>query len=140
MKSHFYYVQSVYRTGTVRIFYEDQKKIPKFSVDLASTYWINVKATVRFRQIFVAFLENPTLLLKKTMPKCWPLQYLLLAIWLDIPTKFHSFQERSCVILSSIKIMIIFDNTSAEIKTKSADALSRMIIILIELRIAQLCS
>ena len=35
--------------------------------------------------------------------------------------------------------MIIFNNTSAEIKTKSADVLLNMITILKELRIAQLC-
>ena len=36
--------------------------------------------------------------------------------------------------------MIIFNNTSAEIKTKSANVLLKMIIILKELRIAQQCS
>ena len=36
--------------------------------------------------------------------------------------------------------MNIFNNTSAEIKTKSADVLLKMIIILKERRIAQLCS
>jgi hypothetical protein len=36
--------------------------------------------------------------------------------------------------------MIIFNNTSAEIRTKSADVLLKKIMILIELRIAQLCS
>ena len=36
--------------------------------------------------------------------------------------------------------MIIFNNTSAEIKTKSADVLLKMIIVLKELRIAKLCS
>ena len=35
--------------------------------------------------------------------------------------------------------MIIFNNKSAGIKTKSADALLKIIIILSELRIAQLC-
>ena len=54
--------------------------------------------------------------------------------------KGRSFKEHSCAILSSIKIIIIFNNTSAEIKTKSADALLKMIIILKELRIVQLCS
>ena len=42
--------------------------------------------------------------------------------------------------LSFFKIVIIFNNTSAEIKTKSADVLLEMITILKELRIAQLCS
>ena len=36
--------------------------------------------------------------------------------------------------------MIIFDYTLAEINTKSADTLLKMIAILKELRIAQLCS
>jgi hypothetical protein len=36
--------------------------------------------------------------------------------------------------------MIIFNITSAEIKTKSADLLLKMIMILKELRIAQQCS
>ena len=36
--------------------------------------------------------------------------------------------------------MIISDNTSAEIKTKSVDVLLKVITILKELRIAQLCS
>ena len=49
------------------------------------------------------------------------------------------FILRRRAILSSLKIMIIFTNTSADIKTKSADLLSKMIIILSELRIAQLC-
>ena len=38
-------------------------------------------------------------------------------------TKVRSFKEHSCAILSSFKIMIIFNNKSAEIKTKSADLL-----------------
>ena len=54
--------------------------------------------------------------------------------------KIHSFLEHICAILSSFKIVIIFNSTSAEIKTKSADILLKMIIISIELRIAQLCS
>ena len=36
--------------------------------------------------------------------------------------------------------VIIFNNTLAEIKTKSADVLLKMIMILKELRIAQQCS
>ena len=55
-------------------------------------------------------------------------------------SKFHSFLEHGCTILSSFKIVIIFNNTSAEIKTKSADLLLKMITILKELRILQLCS
>ena len=49
-------------------------------------------------------------------------------------------KEHSLRIPSSIKIMIIFNNTSAEIKAKSADVLLNMIIILTEMRIVQLCS
>ena len=55
-------------------------------------------------------------------------------------TEVRLFQEHSCAILSSFKIMIISNNTSAEIKTKSADVLLKIIIILNELRITQLCS
>ena len=54
--------------------------------------------------------------------------------------KVRSFLEHSCAILSSFKIVIIFDNTSSEIKTKSVDVLLKMITILKELRITQLCS
>ena len=39
---------------------------------------------------------------------------------------------------SSIKIMIIFNNTSADFVLISADVLLKIVIILIELRIAQL--
>ena len=42
--------------------------------------------------------------------------------------------------LSSFKIKIIFNNTSAEIKTKSADVLLKMTTILKEMRTAQLRS
>ena len=44
------------------------------------------------------------------------------------------------IFLSSVKIMIIFNNTSADFVLISADVLLKMIILLIELRIAQLCS
>ena len=54
-------------------------------------------------------------------------------------TKVHLFLDHSYAILSSFKIMIIFNNTSAKIKTKSADVLLKIITILKELRIAQLC-
>ena len=50
------------------------------------------------------------------------------------------FKNTVCEILGSIKIMIIFSNISAEIKKKSADVLLKMITILKELRIPQLCS
>ena len=41
----------------------------------------------------------------------------------SLPTvaKVRSFLEHSCVILISFKIVIIFNTTSADIKTKSAD-------------------
>ena len=52
---------------------------------------------------------------------------------LCIIVKVRSIQEHSCAILSSIKIMIIFNNTSAEIKTKSANVLLKMVIVLSEL-------
>jgi hypothetical protein len=50
------------------------------------------------------------------------------------------FLDRSCAILSCFKIVVIFDNTSAEIKTKSADVLLKMTTILKELGIVQLQS
>jgi hypothetical protein len=49
-----------------------------------------------------------------------------------------SFLEHSCSILSSFKIMIIFNNTSADFFYILADVLLKLIIILKELRIAQL--
>ena len=52
---------------------------------------------------------------------------------LCIIVKVRSIQEHSCAILSSIKTMIIFNNKSAEIKTKSDDILLKIIIILIDL-------
>ena len=48
-------------------------------------------------------------------------------------TKVHSFLEHSCAILSSFKIVIIFNTTSAEIKTKSVEVLLKIITILKEL-------
>ena len=48
--------------------------------------------------------------------------------------------EHSCTILSCFKIVVIFNNTSAEIKTTSADVLLKMTTIFKELRIAQLQS
>ena len=50
------------------------------------------------------------------------------------------FLDCSCVILSRFKIVVIFSNTSAEIKTKSADVLLKMTKILKELGIVQLQS
>ena len=57
-----------------------------------------------------------------------------------ILTKVRQFLEHSCAILSSFKFVVIFNITSAEIKTKSADVLSQMTRILKELRIVQLWS
>ena len=54
--------------------------------------------------------------------------------------KVRSFLEHSFAILSSFKIVIIFNNTSADFVLISADVLSKMIIILKELRIVQLRS
>ena len=48
--------------------------------------------------------------------------------------------EHSCAILISFKIVIIFNTTSADIKTKSADVILKMTTILKEMRISQLCS
>ena len=56
-----------------------------------------------------------------------------------IEAKVCLFLEHSCAILSSFKIVIIFNNTSAEIKTNSADILLEIITISKELKIAQLC-
>ena len=64
----------------------------------------------------------------------------LKAISLIMSTKVRLFQEHSCAILSSFKIMIIFKNTSADFVLISADLLLKIIIILKELRIVQLWS
>ena len=55
-----------------------------------------------------------------------------------IEAKVCPFLEHICAIFSSFKIVIIFNITSAEIKTKSADVLFKF--FLKELMIAQLCS
>ena len=52
--------------------------------------------------------------------------------------KVCSFLDHSCAILSSFEIVIMFNTTSTEIKTKSADVLSKIISILKNLMIAQL--
>ena len=54
--------------------------------------------------------------------------------------KVRSLLEHSCAILISFKIVVIFNTTSADIKTKSADVILKMTTILKEMRIAQLCS
>ena len=48
--------------------------------------------------------------------------------------KVHLFLDRSCTILSCFKIEVIFNNTSPEIKTKSADVLLKMTTILKEFK------
>ena len=48
-------------------------------------------------------------------------------------SKVRLFLDRSCAIHSSFKIVVIFNNTLAEIKTKSADVLLKMTTILEEL-------
>ena len=48
-------------------------------------------------------------------------------------TEARSLSEHSCAILSLLKIMSIFNNTSAAIKTKSFDVLLNVIILLSEL-------
>ena len=55
-------------------------------------------------------------------------------------TKVRSFVENSCSILISFKIAVIFNTTSAEIKTKSTDVILKITTILKEMRIAQPCS
>ena len=44
-------------------------------------------------------------------------------------------KEHSYAILISLKTMTIFNNTSADIKTKSVDILLKMVIVLCEMRI-----
>ena len=51
-----------------------------------------------------------------------------------------SIHFHSCTVLISFKIVVIFNTTSAEIKTQSADAILKKATILKEMRIAQLCS
>ena len=58
----------------------------------------------------------------------------------QVAAKVRSFLEHSCAILTSFKIVIIFNNTSTDFVLISADVILKMITILKELRIAQLCS
>ena len=55
-------------------------------------------------------------------------------------TKVHSFLEHSYPILVSLKIVVIFEITSADFILISADVVLKMTTILKEMRIAQLCS
>ena len=54
--------------------------------------------------------------------------------------KVRSLLEHICAILISFKIVVIFNTTSADIKTKSGDVVLKMTTILKEMRIAQLYS
>ena len=60
--------------------------------------------------------------------------------FLNLVLKVCSFLEHSCAILSSFKIVIIFNNTSPGFVLISADVLLKMVTILKELRIVRLCS
>ena len=71
--------------------------------------------------------------------KCIVFKALILRTFPQL-LKVRSFLEHSCAILSSFKIVIIFNNTSADFVLISADVTLKMITILKELRIAQLCS
>ena len=55
-------------------------------------------------------------------------------------TEVRSFLEHSCMILNSFKIVIIFNITSTDFVLISADVSFKMITVLKEMRIAQLCS
>ena len=61
----------------------------------------------------------------------WSLQVPF--IYYVITCKVRLILEHRCAILSSFKIVIIFNDALAEIKTKSADVLLKMITILKEL-------
>ena len=54
--------------------------------------------------------------------------------------KVHLFLDRSCAILSSFKIVVIFNNTSADFVLIIADVILKMTTILKEMSIVQLCS
>ena len=53
----------------------------------------------------------------------------------SLDTKVRSFLENSCSILSFFKLVMIFNNTSADFVLISADVLLKIITILKELRI-----
>ena len=53
-------------------------------------------------------------------------------------SQVRSLLEHSCVILISFKVLVIFNSTSADIKTKTADVILKMTTISKEMRIAQL--
>jgi hypothetical protein len=54
--------------------------------------------------------------------------------------KVRFFLDHCCAILSSFKILVIFNNTSADFVWISADGILKMTTILKELMIVQLCS
>ena len=51
--------------------------------------------------------------------------------------KVSSFYQDRCAILISFKIVVVFNTTSADIKTKSADVILKTTTILIEMRTSQ---
>ena len=57
-----------------------------------------------------------------------------------IEAKVCLFLEHSCAILSSFKIVIIFNNTSADLVLISSDVILKIFTILKELRISNVCS
>ena len=57
-----------------------------------------------------------------------------------LKTKVRSLQDDRCTILISFKIVAVFNTTSADIKTKSADVVLKTTTILKEIRIEQLSS
>jgi hypothetical protein len=59
-------------------------------------------------------------------------QSQLTKIFQTLITKVHLFQEHSCGILISFKVMILFNNTSADFVLISPEVLLKMIIILKE--------
>ena len=67
-------------------------------------------------------------------------QWTISALILSWVTKIFSYYEHSWGTLISFKIAIIFNNTSADFVLISADVILKIIIILKELRIAQVCS
>ena len=89
-----------------------------------------VRRYIILSSIFVQKIEediNPGKSCART--KCIVFKALILRTFPQL-LKVRSFLKHSCAILSSFKIMIIFNKTSAEIKTNSIDVLSKMIIIL----------
>ena len=53
---------------------------------------------------------------------------------------FPASNRSGCAILISFKIVVVFNTTPADIKTKSANVVLKTTTILIEMRIAQLSS